>query len=121
MTDWVTNHDTALLPAPDVGSKKVSDVPGGTEFKGTVKDGFIETTIGGLSGFIFHLRADEVPTSPDPIAPEEIELFRSLVIREAEEASTDPTYLMAMAYAGTNSLKDLVGPDGKVGPFQFTA
>jgi hypothetical protein len=122
MTTWRTNHDTALLKAADATSTQLRPVDAGTVFQGTVQDGFINTTIEGVSGFILHLRANEIPTEPDKIAPEEIGLFRDLVIRTAEMASADPSYLMAVAYAGTKNLQDLGTPgEGKVGPFQFTA
>jgi uncharacterized protein (TIGR02594 family) len=62
------------------------------------------------------------PLSPEPILPDEYPLFCDLVTKLARDIKTDRDYLMGVAYAETDDLKELgAAGDGKVGPFQFTA
>ncbi|HME22649.1 MAG TPA: phage tail tip lysozyme [Acetobacteraceae bacterium] len=131
MTEYVISDDTLLFEAPDRHTAQLASLKTTPETRFTGAelvlgtngiDHFIKTTIGGQTGFVLLVRTSRVETSPDTIAPEEVGLFRDLVIRTAERVNTDPTYLMAVAYDGTKNLKDLgIAGDGKVGPFQFTA
>jgi hypothetical protein len=64
----------------------------------------------------------DAPLSPVAILPDEPPLFCDLVTKWARDLKTDRDYLMGVAYAETNDLKELgAAGDGKVGPFQFTA
>jgi uncharacterized protein (TIGR02594 family) len=93
-----------------------------------VNDAWIKTHFDGVSPdevyiqIPGHAAALDASLSPEPILPDEYPLFCDLVTKYARDIKTDRDYLMGVAYAETNDLKDMgAAGDGKVGPFQFTA
>jgi uncharacterized protein (TIGR02594 family) len=125
MTDFITTQDAFLFKAPDTRSDRLGVVREGTVFQGSLAEaGYIKTQIGSVSpepGYIHPLAKREVLASPEPIAPDELGVFCTLLTRIARDVGTDRDYLMAVAYCGTENLTKLGDAGAKrVGPFQFT-
>jgi uncharacterized protein (TIGR02594 family) len=125
MADFISTRAAFLFKAPDTKSDHWGVVPEGTIFQGSLAEaGFIKTRIEKVSpneGYVHPLAAQEAVLSPEPIAPDELGVFCTLVTRAARDAGADRDYLMAVAYCGTENLTKLGNAGGnRVGPFQFT-
>lgn len=125
MADFTITQDTPLFEAANMTSAILGVARAGTEIQGEEAHGFVKTRIDSVAlgdGFIGFGALQDKPTLPQPIPDDLVGVFIALVTRMARDLKTDRDYLLAVAYAGTNNLKDLGGADAtRIGPFQYTA
>jgi len=127
MTRYQIFSKVNIRKAATPQSEKLGELDPPTEIEGTeLPSGYIQTNIPSISADdVFVLKAGNaapILVAPIPFGPANAEALCALVTASARDASTDRDYLLAVAYALTNSLANPVSADGKkVGPFQFTA